>query len=330
MNKSLFKVALMSCAMVVSGGAAAADTVLKVSHQWSTSDVRHKVAQMVADEVAAANVGLELKIYPSKSLFKPKEQYRPLSRGRLDMTVVPLAYAAGQRPAYNLTLMPGLVKNHDHAARLVTSPFMQELEKIMAQDDVMVLVHGYLAGGFAGKEKCITKPDDVEGLKIRAAGKSFEQMVAAAGASVTSMPSSEIYSAMQTGVLDAANTSSSSFVSYRLYEQLKCYTPAGDVALWFMYQPMLMNKTTFDGLNEQQQAALLAGAKKAQEFYLAEAKKADAASAAKFKEAGVEIAEMSQADFDAWREVAKASSYKKFVAETEGGQKLLDMALAVE
>jgi TRAP-type C4-dicarboxylate transport system substrate-binding protein len=207
---------------------------------------------------------------------------------------------------------------------------MQELEKIMAQDDVMVLVHGYLAGGFAGKEKCITKPDDVEGLKIRAAGKSFEQMVAAAGASVTSMPSSEIYSAMQTGVLDAANTSSSSFVSYRLYEQLKCYTPAGDVALWFMYQPMLMNKTTFDGLNEQQQAALLAGAKKAQAFYLAEAKKADAASAAKFKEAGVEIAEMSQADFDAWREVAKASSYKKFVAETEGGQKLLDMALAVE
>ena len=133
------------------GAARAADTVLKVSHQWSTSDVRHKVAQMVADDVAAADVGLELKIYPSKSLFKPKEQYHPLTRGQLDMTVVPLAYAAGQQPAYNLTLMPGLVKNHDHAARLVESPFMQELEKIMATDDVMVLVHGYLAGGFAGK-----------------------------------------------------------------------------------------------------------------------------------------------------------------------------------
>ncbi len=330
MGKSILKAAVLGCLPLVWAGGAAADTVLKVSHQWSTSDVRHKVAQIVADEVAAANVGLDIKIYPSKSLFKPKEQYRPLSRGRLDMTVVPLAYAAGQRPAYNLTLMPGLVKNHDHAARLVASPFMQELEKIMAQDDVMVLVHGYLAGGFAGKEKCITKPDDVKGLKIRAAGKSFEQMVAAAGASVTSMPSSEIYSAMQTGVLDAANTSSSSFVSYRLYEQLKCYTPAGDVALWFMYQPMLMNKTTFEGLNEKQQAALLAGAKKAQAFYLAEAKKADAASAAKFQEVGVEIAEMSQADFDAWREVAKASSYKKFVDETEGGQTLLDMALAVE
>ena len=94
------------------------------------------------------------------------------------MAVVPLAYAAGQRPAYNLTLMPGLVKNHDHAARLVKSPFMQELEKIMAKDDVMVLVHGYLAGGFAGKDKCITKPEDIAGLQTRAAGKAFEQMLA--------------------------------------------------------------------------------------------------------------------------------------------------------
>jgi TRAP-type C4-dicarboxylate transport system substrate-binding protein len=321
---------LLSGAVLAASGAMAADKVLKVSHQWSTADVRHKVAQMVADEVAAANVGLTLKIYPSKSLFKPKEQYRPLTRGRLDMTVVPLAYAAGQQPAYNLTLMPGLVKNHDHAARLAKSPFMQELEKIMATDDVMVLVHGYLAGGFAGKDRCITKPGDVAGLKIRAAGKSFEQMVAAAGASVTSMPSSEIYSAMQTGVLDAANTSSSSFVSYRLYEQLACYTPAGDVALWFMYQPMLMNKSTFESLDGKQQAALLAGAAKAEAFYLAEAKKADAASTAKFREAGVKIAEMSQADFDAWREVAKTSSYQSFAKETKDGQKLLDMALAVE
>lgn len=331
MRRFLLKAAVLaSVPLVWSGSPVAADTTLKVSHQWSTSDVRHKVAQMVADEVAAADVGLALQIYPSKSLFKPKEQYRPLTRGQLDMTVVPLAYAAGQRPAYNLTLMPGLVKNHDHAARLVESPFMEQLEAIMAQDDVMVLVHGYLAGGFGGKDKCITGPGDVQGVKLRAAGKSFEQMTAAAGASITSMPSSEIYSAMQTGVLDAAMTSSSSFVSYRLYEQLSCYTPAGEVALWFMYQPMLMNKTTFERLDERQQAALLAAAAKAQAFYLAEAKKADEESAAKFKEAGVKVAQMTQADFDAWREVAKTSSYKAFVEETEGGQKLLDMALAVE
>jgi TRAP-type C4-dicarboxylate transport system substrate-binding protein len=226
--------------------------------------------------------------------------------------------------------MPGLVKNHDHAARLSDSPFMEAIEAKMAEDDVMVLVHGYLAGGFAGKEKCITKPEDIEGLQTRAAGKAFEQMLAGAGASIASMASSEIYNAMQTGVLDAANTSSSSFVSYRIYEQVSCYTPAGDVALWFMYQPLLMNKTTFEGLSEDQQAALLAGAEKAEAYYLEEAKKQDANSVEVFEKAGVEIAHMTPEEFDAWRAIAQETSYKAFVEQVPDGQELLDMALAVE
>ncbi|MEO1140008.1 MAG: TRAP transporter substrate-binding protein DctP [Pseudomonadota bacterium] len=308
----------------------ASATELRLSHQWSTSDVRHKVAEMVANDVAAADVDLEIKIFPSKSLFKPREQYKPLSRGQLDMTVFPLSYAGGQQPAFNLTLMPGLVKNHDHAARLNDSDFMGKIEEIMAEDDVMVLVHGYLAGGFVGKDKCITAPDDVQGLQTRAAGKAFEQMLAGAGASIASMASSEIYNAMQTGVLNAANTSSSSFVSYRIYEQVSCYTPASDFALWFMYQPLLMNKSTFDGLSGEQQTALMEAAAKAEAFYLEEAKKQDAASAEVFADNGVEIANMSQDEFDAWRDLAKETSYKAFVEETPGGQELLDMALSVE
>ncbi|MFK7879461.1 TRAP transporter substrate-binding protein DctP [Roseobacter sp.] len=304
---------------------------LRLSHQWSNKDIRNQVAQIVADEVAAADVDLTIKIFGSKSLFKPREQYRPLSRGQLDMTVLPLSYAGGQQPAFNLTLMPGLVKNHDHAARLSNSPYMEALEEKMAEDDVMVLVHGYLAGGFVGKDKCITSPADVEGLQTRAAGKAFEQMLAGANASITSMASSEIYNAMQTGILNAANTSSSSFVSYRIYEQASCYTPATeDVALWFMYQPLLMNKSTFEDLSTEQQEALLAASAKAEAFYLQEAKKQDAASVEVFEKAGVEIAQMTPEDFAEWRVLAQQTSYKLFVEDVPDGQELLDMALAVE
>ena len=155
--------ATIASAALFAGALTANAEELRLSHQWSTKDVRHQVAQMVADEVAAAGVDLEIKIFPSKSLFKPREQYKPLSRGQLDMTVLPLSYAGGQQPAYNLTLMPGLVKNHDHAARLNQSEFMGKIEEIMATDDVKVLVHGYLAGGFVGKDKCITAPEDVQG-----------------------------------------------------------------------------------------------------------------------------------------------------------------------
>jgi TRAP-type C4-dicarboxylate transport system substrate-binding protein len=327
--KSMLKAAVAATALMALAPAAFA-TELRLSHQWSNNDVRHKVAQIVANEVAAADVDLEIKIFGSKSLFKPREQYKPLSRGQLDMTVFPLSYAGGQQPAFNLTLMPGLVKNHDHAARLNESPFMDAIEAKMAEDDVMVLVHGYLAGGFAGTDKCITKPGDVEGLQTRAAGKAFEQMLAGAGASIASMSSADIYNAMQTGVLDAANTSSSSFVSYRIYEQVACYTPAGEIALWFMYQPLLMNKSKFESLTPEQQQALRDGAAKAEAFYLEEAKKEDADSVQVFQDAGVEIATMTQEDFDAWREIATATSYKNFVENVPDGQELLDMALAVE
>lgn len=322
--------ATVAAGAVIAGALSANATELRLSHQWSDKDVRHQVAQMIADDVAAAGVDLDIKIFPTQSLFKAREQYKPLSRGQLDMTVLPLSYAGGQQPAYNLTLMPGLVKNHDHAARLSESPFMEALEAKMADDDVQVLVHGYLAGGFAGKDKCITSPEDIAGLQTRAAGKAFEQMLAGAGASIASMASSEIYNAMQTGVLDAANTSSSSFVSYRIYEQVACYTPASDIALWFMYQPLLINKSTFDGLNADQQAALTEASAKAEAFYLEEAKKQDAASVEVFREAGVEIAEMSAEDFAAWREIAQGTSFKAFLEDVPDGQELLDAAFAVE
>jgi TRAP-type C4-dicarboxylate transport system substrate-binding protein len=91
-----------------------------------------------------------------------------------------------------------------------------------------------------------------------------------------------------------------------------------------------MNKSTFDGLTEAQQAALRAGAAKAEAFYLEEAKKQDAASAKVFSDNGVKIAQMSLEEFDAWRELAKETSYKAFVDQTPNGQDLLDMALSVD
>ena len=324
-----FKLGALVVTVAGIGTMAPAET-LRLSHQWSENDVRHQVAQVIADEVAAAGVDLDIQIYPNQTLFKAREQYTPLSRGQVDMIVLPLSYAGGQQPAYNLTLMPGLVRNLDHGDRLSHSPFMERMEEIMADDDVMVLVHGYLAGGFGSNRGCITAPADVEGVTIRAAGKAFEQMLAGAGASISSMASSEIYPALQTGVLDAANTSSESFVSYRLYEQLDCYTPAGDTALWFMYQPLLMNKSTFEGLSEEQQAALTDAATKAEAFYLEEGKKGDETATETFRDAGVEIAEMTPEDFDAWLAIARETSFPAFVEETPDGQALLDMALEVE
>jgi len=262
---------------------------LKASHQWNTKDVRHQMVQIIADEVTNANVDLKIKIYPSKSLYKPKEQWGPVTKGQLDITAFPLAYAASRHPEFDSTLMPGLVKNHDHAARLNDSPFMDDIKAIIDRAGAIVLADGWLAGGFASKKNCILNPGDIKGQVSRAAGKAFEQMLVGAGASISSMPSSEIYTAMQTGVLDAANTSSGSFVSYRIFEQTKCLTAPGANALWFMYEPILMSKKSFNKLNKAQQAALLAAGQKAEDFFFKAGKELDQKMVDAFKKAGVKV-----------------------------------------
>lgn len=333
-RRNFLRSALTVCAAITLGagvvGQASAQQTLRLSHQWSTNDIRHKVAQIVADEVGKANVGINIQIFPSQALFKANDQWGAMTSGRLDMTVIPLSYAGGRHPEFNLTLMPGLVKNHEHSVRINNSDFMGKIEEIANKAGAVTIAKGWLAGGFASKKNCIVEPEDAKGQQMRAAGKAFEQMLAGAGASISSMPSSEVYTGMQTGVLDAVNTSSASFVSFRLYEQVKCYTPAGEYALWFMYQPVMMSKRAYDRLNDEQKAALSAAAKKAEEYYVTEAAKEDASSVEVFKKAGVEIAQMNADQFKKWRDLAEKTSYKAFADEVKGGKELLDMALSVE
>ncbi len=225
-------VAGLAIATLAASSSAAAQTVLRASHQFpgGQGDVRDEMVQLMAERVADADVGLEVEVYPGQSLFKAREQWAALSRGRLDITALPLDYASGRHPEFSATLMPGLVRNHEHAQRLNDSKFMGMIKDVIQEGGARVLADAWLAGGFASSDRCITSPDTVEGQNFRAAGPAFEEMLEAAGASITSMPSSDIYTAMQTGVLDAANTSSMSFVSYRIYEQVECLTEPGEHA----------------------------------------------------------------------------------------------------
>ena len=322
--------AVLASATLLATSAYAID--LKASHQWpgGKGDARDEMVQIIAKEAAAANVDLNIKVYPGKSLFKPKEQWGAMVKGQLDISAFPLDYASGRHPQFSATLMPGLVKNHDHALRLNKSPFMDDIKKIINDAGVVVLSDAWLAGGFASKKNCILGPDSMKGQVTRAAGPAFEQMLVGAGASISSMPSSAIYQAMQTGVLDAANTSSGSFVSYRIYEQVKCLTEPGDYALWFMYEPILMSKKSWDKLNKAQQDALMAAGKKAEDYMTGQAKGLDTKMVDTFKKAGVEVVKMNAEQAEAWKAIAQQTSYKNFSEKVPGGKELIEKALAVK
>src|SRR5947209_7040083 len=238
------RILVLAAAAWALSGAAQAQVVLKASHQFpgGKGDPRDEMVQIIAKEAKSANVGLDVQVYPGASLFKPNEQWNAMVNGQLDISSFPLDYASGKVRAFGATLMPALVRNHDRAARLNASPFMQDIKARIEKAGVVVLADAWLAGAIASKKACIRSPDDIKGLKVRSAGPTFAAMWQQAGASIVSIPSNEVYNALQTGVADATDTSSGSFVSFRLYEQVKCLTAPGDNALWFMYEPVLMSK----------------------------------------------------------------------------------------
>jgi len=317
---------------VVFAASAQAQVVLKASHQFpgGKGDVRDDMVVMIAKEVKAANVGVDIQVYPGASLFKPNDQWNATSNGQLDITLFPLDYASGKVPAFSATLMPGLIRSQDRAKRINDSQFMKDVRAEIEKYGVMVLSDAWFAGGMASKGSCITKPDDLKGLKFRAAGPTFAGMWEAAGASIVSPPSNEIYNAFQSGVVNATDTSLGTFASMRLYEVTSCLTAPGNNALWFMYEPVLMSKKSFDKLNKQQQDAVIAAGKKAQAYYESKADAVNAEAVKAFEDHKVKVVTLTDADYAAWLEVAKKTSYAKFAKEVPNGQKLIDEALAVK
>ncbi|HKW38809.1 MAG TPA: TRAP transporter substrate-binding protein DctP, partial [Burkholderiales bacterium] len=210
------------------------------------------------------------------------------------------------------------------------SKFMKDIKAKIDQAGVMVLADAWLAGAIASKKACIRTPNDIKGLKVRSAGPTFAAMWQSAGASIVSVPSNEVYNALQTGVADATDTSSGSFVSFRIYEQVKCLTAPGENALWFMYEPVLMSKKTFSRLSKPQQDALVKAGQKSQAYFAKEAKGLDDEMVKAFRDHKVEVVTLTAAEYDQWLKVAQQSSYAEFAKEVPDGKKLIDEALSVK
>lgn len=310
--------------------------VLKISHQFPASqgdegDFRDRLCRKFAQEVEKRTNGqIRFEIHPSSSLVKATSQFSALRKGALDMSLVPLAYGGGEVPAVNITLMPTTVSSYEEGMRWKDARIGRELDKIVEEKGVKLLTWVWQGGGIASIGKAVLVPDDVKGMKARGASREVDLMLKAAGAAVTSMPSSEVYAAMQSGVLDAAVTSSTSLISFRLQEFSKNLTTARNRTFWFMMQPLAISKTVFDALTPEQQKIFVEVGVSLEPFGLEEAKKDDQRAAEIYQKAGVQVHDMNDEQFQQWREVARASAFKDFTDRVKNGQELLDMALSVE
>jgi TRAP-type C4-dicarboxylate transport system substrate-binding protein len=305
---------------------------IKISHQWKANvDGRDRATRVFVDEVRKKDPNIKFRIYPAQSLgIKPVAQFEALQNGTLEMAVFPMSYAVGKAQEFSITIMPGTISNLDHAMRMKGTPFHQKLQALAHKHGVHIVTWWWTPGGFASKDRPIGGPDTVSGLKMRAADPTFELMLKEAGSSVINMPSSEIYPALQSGVLNATLTSAETFVSMRLYEQTNNATVGGDYNLWMLLQPLVMSKQHWDKLTPAQQKIFEEAANKSDEFFLGLQREATDKMKEAYEKAGAKVRQMSKAEFDAWLELAKKTSWPDFAAKSPEAKELLDALLAVK
>jgi TRAP-type C4-dicarboxylate transport system substrate-binding protein len=326
--KSFLKIvfAVLCTSILFTATSVRAEKVIKISHQWpggtvDKGDFRDRLVRKFAAEVEKQTKGeLKFEIYPGGSLVKSKQQLDALSNGSLDMTLYPLAYSGGKIPEVNITLMPALISSYEQGYRWKNAPIGKELTDILDKKNVKIISWVWQAGGVVSRDKPILTPDDVKGLKVRGAGKSMDEMLKAAGAAISNVPSNETYSAMQSGVLDGVWTSSASLMSFRLNELAKHVTTARNKTFWYMFEP----------LTPAQQKIVMEVGASMEKFALQAAKEDDKHLADVYAKSGVKVHDMDEKTFNMWRKLAHESAWKNFEAKVKDGKKLMDMAEAVK
>jgi TRAP-type C4-dicarboxylate transport system substrate-binding protein len=309
----------------------AQSATLKISHQFpggtlEQGDFRDRLCRRFAADVEKRTGGaLKFDIYPNASLVKVNSQFSALRRGALDLSLVPLSYAGGEVPETNIGLLPALVPSYDIGSKWKDAEVGKLLAQVLAEKGVVVVAWIWQAGGVASRAKPLVTPDDAKGMKVRGGSREMDMMFKDAGASVLSLPSNEIYAAMQTGAMDAALTSSTSLISFRLEEVSKNLTSGRGKSYWFMFEPLMMSRQVFDKLPKPQQDAIMAVGAEMEKFAVDAAKADDIAVANVYAKAGAKVSDLDDATLAKWQALAKPV-WKDYADKNENCAKLLAAA----
>src|SRR5882724_685965 len=324
--------ALAAPALMASGRLASAAQTLKISHQFpggtlEEGDFRDRLCRRFAAELEKRTNGAVVgQIYPNSSLMKTVAQFSAVRKGALDMSFYPISYAGGEYAELNIGLMPGLVSSYPQGAAWKNSAVGQKFSAFLAEKGVVILSWIWQAGGVASRNTPIVNPQDAKGLKVRGGSREMDMVLQAAGATTLSTPSNELYAAMQTGACDAAITSSTSLISFRLEEVAKSLTTGRGKSYWFMLEPLLMSKQIFDALKKNQQDAIMAIGLELEAFGTKEAMADDQKVAEVYAKKGAKVSDLDEATVDKWRAIARDTAWKDYAKKTALSAELIKLA----
>jgi TRAP-type C4-dicarboxylate transport system substrate-binding protein len=336
-RRRVLAAALSAPAIIVASrfGTAVAAQTLKISHQFpggtiTEGDFRDRLCRMFAAELEKRTNGMLVgQVYANSSLMKTVAQFSALRKGALDVSLYPISYAGGEFAELNIGLMPGLVSSYRQGAAWKGSEVGRKLSAFLIEKGVVMVSWVWQAGGVASRSTPIVSPQDAKGLKVRGGSREMDMVLQAAGAATLSLPSNELYAAMQTGACDAAITSSTSLISFRLEEVARSLTTGRGKSYWFMLEPLVMSKKVFDALPKDQQEIVMALGRELEEFGTKEAMADDQKVAEVYTKKGAKVSDLDEATVEKWRAVARETAWKDYASKSPLAAELLKLAEGV-
>ena len=316
-------------AAVCTAGAHAADVTMRLSHQFPPSHHSAKnLEQFAADVRALTNGRVEVQIFGSAQLFKPNQNHSAVATGKVEAAAIVGFTLGGAIPELNVTLIPYYITGLGKMQKWPGSAPAKMLDAKLLDKGLLNL--GWMVdasdGIFTSAKKPLVTPADFQGVKIRGLSKLFDSGLAAMGAAPAAMPGSEVYQALQTGVIDAGFTGVAAAFERKFYEVQK-YGVASDIIL--AHDILVVSPAWFSGLPKDLQAALREAARKAELRSIPATAEIPAQDIDNLRGKGMEVTVLNAAQVEAMADAMQPAVKKAFLASSPDAQRLLDLVDAL-
>ncbi|MFO1324319.1 MAG: TRAP transporter substrate-binding protein [Burkholderiales bacterium] len=311
-------------ALLVAGAPAYAQIEIKLGHVGEPGSLFQKSADEYARR-ANAKLGNKAKVvtFGSSQLGGDAEMIQKLKLGTLDMAL-PSTVMSSQVDLFGVFEMPYIVKNRQHMGRIEKEIFWAKLAPEAEKKGLKVLaVWENGERHITNSKRPIKVPADLAGIKLRVPeGKWRVKMFQAYGANPSPMKFSELFTALQTGVMDGQENPFTQIYSAKLQEVQKYLSLSGHV-----YTPayLTVGKTKWESLPPDVRQILEDTAKETQAYVYETAAKDDAELIGKLKAAGMQVNDVDKDAFIA----ASKPIYDEFGKEVPGAKEVIDRAVAL-
>jgi len=296
---NLFRRAALVAALACAGSMSFAQAPVKLTlgHGAAPGNPRHEAAVKFAELVKANTKGrIEIQVAHSSQLGDDAAMVTAIRSGTLDMSANSQGAVAAVVPEYSALGLPFLFSDITKAWKMLDGPIGQELAKRSEAKGMIVL--GYWDNGIrhlSNSKRPVKAPADVKGLKIRTPPDAITvDIMQALGADPQQIKFSELYVALQQGVVDGQENPLANIESAKLYEVQKYITLTGHK---YEATPFLMSKRSWDKLSPADQKVFLAAGAEATQLQRKLSKDADLKLVGELKAKGVQIDTVDNAPF---------------------------------